>query len=187
MAAPDRELDVLMDATGLDFTFATCHKTSSHDVAGSRYTPTAMDKGGAHIRGKEDNINPATCVSCHGNGPHKKEERLNQHATKVACQRWCVDHWSTAGERDAEGKQVVRKDDKGRIIYGSRKGTFTLGENVKPEYFWFNGDVNYTLVTDKIEKSQDVTRINWLGGSPTDGKSLSGRSRSSAVHSLSTR
>ncbi|MBL8413517.1 MAG: tetrathionate reductase family octaheme c-type cytochrome [Propionivibrio sp.] len=185
MAAPDRELDVHMDATGLDFTCATCHKTSSHDVAGSRYTPTAMDKGGAHIRGKEDNSNPATCVSCHGNGPHKKEERLNQHATKVACQTCHIPafarggvatkmnwDWSTAGERDAEGKQVVRKDDKGRVIYESRKGTFTLGENVKPEYFWFNGDVNYTLVTDKIEKSEGVIRINWLGGSPTDGKSL---------------
>ncbi|MBK7422794.1 MAG: tetrathionate reductase family octaheme c-type cytochrome [Propionivibrio sp.] len=185
MAAPDRELDVHMDATGLDFTCATCHKTSSHDVAGSRYNPTAMDKDGVHIRGKVDNSNPATCVSCHGNGPHKKEERLNQHATKVACQTCHIPafarggvatkmswDWSTAGERDAEGKQVVRKDDKGRVIYESRKGTFTLGENVKPEYFWFNGDVNYTLVTDKIEKSEGVIRINWLGGSPTDGKSL---------------
>ena len=54
MAAPDRELDVHMDATGLDFTCATCHKTASHDVAGSRYTPTAVDTGGAHLRGKAD-------------------------------------------------------------------------------------------------------------------------------------
>ena len=42
MAAPDKELDVHMDAAGLDFTCATCHKTSSHDVAGSRYTPTGQ-------------------------------------------------------------------------------------------------------------------------------------------------
>lgn len=185
MAAPDRELDVHMDATGLDFTCATCHKTSSHDVTGSRYTPTAMDKGGAHIRGKEDKSSPATCVSCHGNGPHKKDALLNQHATKIACQTCHIPafarggvatkmswDWSTAGERDAEGKQIVRKDEKGRIIYESRKGTFTLGENVIPEYFWFNGDVNYTLVTDKIDKSDDAIRINWLGGSPTDGKSM---------------
>ena len=27
-------------------------------------------------------------------------------------------------------------------------------------------------MTDKIEKSEGVIRINWLGGSPTDGKSL---------------
>ena len=115
MAAPDRDLDVHMDATGLDFTCATCHKTSSHDVAGSRYTPTAVDKDGAHVRGTADNSNPATCVSCHGNGPHKKEERLNQHANKIACQTCHIPayarggiatkmswDWSAAGEKDAD-------------------------------------------------------------------------------------
>lgn len=185
LAAPDKDLDVHMDATGLDFTCATCHKTSSHDVAGSRYTPTGKDTGAAHIRGKVDNTNPATCVSCHDISPHKKKSVLNRHAAKVACQtchipafarggvatkmRW---DWSKAGERDAEGKHIVRKDEKGRVIYESRKGAFELAENVIPEYMWFNGDVNYTLVTDKVEKSSAVTKINWLGGSPTDGKSL---------------
>ena len=184
MAAPDKELDVHMDASGLDFTCATCHKASSHDVAGSRYTPTAQDKKGAHLRGKADNGNPATCVSCHGNGPHEKA-RLNQHTAKIACQTCHIPSyarggiatkmtwdWSTAGQRDAEGKHIVKKDAKGRIIYESRKGDFTLAENVKPEYAWFNGHVEYTLLTDKIEKTEQRTRINKLGGSPADGKSM---------------
>ena len=42
MAAPDFELDVHMDASGLDFTCATCHKTSAHDVAGSRYAAASF-------------------------------------------------------------------------------------------------------------------------------------------------
>ncbi len=185
MAAPDRDLDVHMDATGLDFTCATCHKTSSHDVAGSRYTPIAKDDGGVHIRGKADNSNPATCVSCHDSTPHKQDARLNQHASKLACQTCHIPEyarggvptkmswdWSKAGERDAEGKHVTRKDAKGHIIYESRKGAFTLGENVRPEYMWFNGEVNYTLVTDKVDKADGITKINWLGGSPSDGKSL---------------
>ena len=185
LAAPDKDLDVHMDATGLDFTCATCHKASSHDVAGSRYTPTAQDKGGAHVRGKDDKSNPATCVSCHDNTPHKQDARLNQHASKIACQtchipeyarggvptkmRW---DWSKAGERDASGQQITRKDAKGHIIYESRKGSFELGENVKPEYFWFNGDVTYTLVTDKVDKANGITKINRLGGSASDGKSM---------------
>ena len=185
MAAPDKELDVHMDAAGLDFTCATCHKTSSHDVAGSRYSPTAKDAKGAHLRGAGGNGNPATCVSCHGTGPHKKEARLNEHATKVACQTCHIPafarggvatkmtwDWSTAGQRDAKGQPITRKDDKGRITYESRKGDFTLAENVKPEYAWFNGEVKYTLLTDKIEKSGQPTRINTLGGSAADGKSL---------------
>jgi octaheme c-type cytochrome (tetrathionate reductase family) len=185
MAAPDKDLDVHMDASGLDFTCAACHKASSHDVAGSRYAPTAKDTKGAHIRGAVDESNPATCVSCHGNGPHKKEARLNQHASKVACQTCHIPSfarggiatkmywdWSTAGQRDANGKHIERKDAKGRLTYESRKGDFILAENVKPEYVWFNGQVNYTLITDKIDASSEVIRINTLGGSASDGKSL---------------
>ena len=187
LSAPDRELDVHMDATGLDFTCATCHKASNHDVAGSRYVPTAQDKKGARMPGRTDNGNPATCVACHGNTPHKlaKGARLNQHAIKIACQTCHIPafarggiatkmiwDWSTAGQRDAEGKHIVRKDAKGHITYDSRKGDFILAENVKPEYVWFNGHVDFTLVTDKVEKSEQHTRINRLGGSPTDGKSM---------------
>jgi octaheme c-type cytochrome (tetrathionate reductase family) len=185
MAAPDKDLDVHMDASGLDFTCAACHKASSHDVAGSRYAPTAKDTKGAHMRGAIDESNPATCVSCHGNGPHKKEARLNQHASKVACQTCHIPSfarggiatkmywdWSTAGQRDANGKHIERKDAKGRLTYESRKGDFVLAENVKPEYVWFNGQVNYTLITDKIDASSEVIRINTLGGSANDGKSL---------------
>ena len=185
MAAPDKELDVHMDASGLDFTCATCHKTSSHDVAGSRVTPTAKDTKGAHVRGSTGNGNPATCVSCHGNGPHKTNVRLNQHTAKLACQTCHIPafarggiatkmnwDWSTAGQRDAEGKHIVRKVAKGHITYESRKGDFVLAENVKPQYVWFNGLVNYTLLTDKLDTSSPVTHINTLGGSPTDGKSL---------------
>ncbi len=187
MAAPDKALDVHMDASGLDFTCATCHKGSSHDVVGSRYTPTAKDgKASAHLRGSPDNTaNPATCVSCHSQAPHKRDARLNQHATKLACQTCHIPafarggvatkmswDWSTAGQRDAQGQQITRKDAKGRITYESRKGDFTLAENVKPEYMWFNGEVKYTLLTDKVEKSDQPTPINRMGGSPTDGKSM---------------
>jgi octaheme c-type cytochrome (tetrathionate reductase family) len=179
LAAPTKDIDVHMDAEGLDFTCGTCHKSSSHDVAGSRYTPTAKDDKGIQVRGKAGSGNPATCVACHDNAPHKKEARLNQHATKIACQTCHVPtyarggiatkmtwDWSTAGKRDAEGKHITLKDAKGRITYESRKGDFTLAENVKPEYAWFNGEVKYTLLTDKIEKSEQRTPINRMGGSP---------------------
>jgi octaheme c-type cytochrome (tetrathionate reductase family) len=185
MAAPDKDLDVHMDAAGLDFTCATCHQGSSHDVAGSRYVPTARDDKGAHLRGSAAGGNPATCVSCHDKAPHKQAPRLNQHATKLACQTCHIPafarggvatkmtwDWSTAGMRDPGGKQIVHKDAKGRIIYESRKGHFTLAENVVPEYAWFNGEVTYTLLADKIQKGDRPTPINRMGGSPTDGKSL---------------
>ena len=185
LASPDRELDVHMDATGLDFTCGTCHTTSSHDVAGSRYAPTAVERKGALMRGKVDQRSPATCVACHDNAPHKTDARLNHHAVKIACQTCHIPSyarggvatktswdWSTAGKLGPDGKAVLLKDTKGRVIYDSKKGDFTVAENVKPEYVWFNGDVNYTLLGDKIEGGDQVVRINWLGGSASDGKSM---------------
>lgn len=189
MAVPDTDLDVHMDALGLDFTCGTCHATSSHDVPGSRYTPTAKDTGGAHMRGKQaEGGNPATCVACHDTTPHKTgahAERLNHHAGTVACQTCHIPEfarggvatkmawdWSTAGERDAQGKQIVRKDEKGKIVYESRKGDFVLGTNVKPEYRWFNGEITYTLLDDKIDPAHQPIGINRINGSAGDGKSL---------------
>ena len=185
LAAPDKAVDVHMDATGLDFSCATCHKTTGHDVPGSRYTPTAVDRAGAHLRGlaADGKRNPATCTACHGNAPHKTEARLNHHADKLACQTCHIPtyarggvatklvwDWSTSGQRDAQGQPLIKKDAKGHVIYDGRKGDFTLGENVVPEYVWFNGDVRYTLLGDKIA-ADGVTPINQLGGSPTDGRS----------------
>ncbi|MBI5163016.1 MAG: tetrathionate reductase family octaheme c-type cytochrome [Magnetospirillum sp.] len=188
LSAPDKEVDVHMDATGLDFTCGTCHQTSAHDVPGSRYAVTGRDKGGAHIRGDGKTSNPATCVACHGNAPHKAEPKaakLNHHADKLACQTCHVPamarggvptkmswDWSTAGKVDADGKQFSLKDEHGHVTYASHKGDFKLADNAKPRYQWFNGEVTYTLVTDKVEKSDTPVAINTLHGSAADGKSL---------------
>jgi octaheme c-type cytochrome (tetrathionate reductase family) len=192
LSAPDKELDVHMDATGLDFSCGTCHVTSAHDVPGSRSTPTAKDTRGAHIRGKAEGGNPTTCVACHGNAPHGKEaklldaraDKLNMHAETLACQTCHVPQfarggqatkmswdWSTAGKMNEQGKPFQKKDDKKHVIYDSRKGDFTLASDVVPEYQWFNGKVRFTLVNDKIDPTK-VVGINSFDGSPTDGKSL---------------
>ena len=184
LAAPDKELDVHMDSAGLDFTCSTCHRGSGHDVAGSRYAVTAIDKAGVLMRGQAAHRNPATCVSCHGNGPHKANDRLNVHANRIACQTCHVPkiarggvptkvfwNWQTSGKLN-NGKPIVTKDAKGHVTYDSRKGDFTLAEDFPPEYTWFNGDVQYTLLGDKVTKSDRPIGINRLSGSPTDGKSL---------------
>lgn len=185
LAAPDAELDIHMDAAGLDFSCATCHATSSHDVPGSRYKPAAKEKHSAFIRGKADQGNPATCQACHGNVPHKEKTRLNTHAEKIACQTCHVPtfarggvatkmswDWSTAGKKGPDGKHMTKKDEHNHVIYDTRKGDFILGQKVKPEYRWFNGDIKYTLLGDKVEKSDTPTPINRIGGSATDGRSM---------------
>lgn len=184
LEAPSKELDVHMDVKGNNFTCATCHKTEGHQVPGSRYAPTAMDKAAAHIRGKADKTNPATCQACHGQAPHKLA-KLNDHTGKLACQTCHIPSfarggnptkmswdWSTAGKLGPDGKPMVIKDDDGYDTYMTIKGNFKWAENVKPEYVWFNGTVKYTLIGDKIEKGDKPTQINHFEGSATDGKSM---------------
>ena len=111
--------------------------------------------------------------------------KLNHHTDKVACQTCHIPasarggvptkmhwDWSTAGKLSPEGKPMLKKDDKGHVIYDSRKGDFVVAENVKPEYAWFNGEVTYTLLGDTIDKANGVTLINALGGNASDGRSL---------------
>lgn len=188
LAAPEKELDFHMDALGLDFTCGTCHKAASHDVAGSRYTPSAKGEKHPPVRGMKDNSLALTCNSCHGSTPHQDgrlASKINNHTDKLACQTCHIPafarggvatkmawDWSTSGQRDEAGAPLIKKDNKGRVIYDGKKGDFTLAENVRPEYAWFNGSLTYTMLGDRVDKADGVLKINRIGGSPTDGKSL---------------
>jgi octaheme c-type cytochrome (tetrathionate reductase family) len=177
---PGKYLDVHMNEKGLNFSCATCHSTSSHQVAGSRYNVAAAVKGPAHIRGKADE-SPASCQSCHGNKPHpEKMARLNQHTDKIACQTCHIPEyarddigtelswdWSQATVMGPDGKPFARKDSAGRRAFDSKKGAWVWDSHVIPEYRWFNGVSTYKVIGDKIDPSK-VVKINEVGGSPDD-------------------
>jgi octaheme c-type cytochrome (tetrathionate reductase family) len=201
LGAPDRQIDVHMDALGNDFSCATCHLTTGHRVPGSRYAPTAKDRGGLHLRGRADPSNPATCEACHGNRPHSLDSMvnrkpppgftklglasmLNNHTEKIACQTCHIPamarggvptklfwDWSQAGKMGPDGKPQYIKNDTGQVVYDSKKGAFKLGEQVTPEYMWFNGTVKYRLLEEKVDKTDGILTLNRFEGSPNDGKS----------------
>lgn len=181
LTMPSKFLDVHMDKDGLNFSCATCHMTTGHDVPGSRYTPTAAyERPAAYIPGQRE-VNLTACESCHSPNPHKME-RMNRHADKIACETCHIPEyarggkatktwwdWSTMGKMDKDGKPFKRKGPLGDE-YDSKKGDFKYETNVIPEYIWFNGKVNYTLRETKLDPSK-VVKINSFEGSPTDGKS----------------
>lgn len=177
-----RALDVHMGLDGGDFRCSTCHQTESHVVPGSRIQVSAVDDNRAIRRGEQTDRNPATCQACHGNAPHEEgamASRLNEHTRALACQTCHIPafarggvptkmawDWSTGGQLDEEGKPFQRKDDDGHVIYDSKKGDFTLGENVVPEYVWFNGDVTFTTTETRIDPDSAPVPINTYHGTP---------------------
>jgi len=181
-------LDVHMAAKhkgGAGFTCATCHTSDGHKLSGSRFAMTAADPHGPALRGGDEaGRNAASCQSCHGDRPHREGlfdvQRLNHHSSKLACQACHVPRfarggvatkmawdWSTAGRLSPEGKPMQVKDAQGHVTYDSKKGDFVLGENVVPQYRWFNGTVEYTLQTDRIDPS-GLVQINRFRGGPGD-------------------
>jgi octaheme c-type cytochrome (tetrathionate reductase family) len=171
LEAPDAALDVHMDSKGLNFKCTSCHRTSSHDVPGSRYGPMGVT---------------LTCNQCHSETPHtsKDGKDLNRHVKQIACQTCHIPtfarggvptkmawDWSTAGKRGPDGKPLVKRNNEGYDVYNGTKGDFTLAENVVPQYVWFDGRMRYTLATDKLDPAKGPIYINKFEGSPNDGRS----------------
>ncbi len=163
---PSVELDVHMSPEGEDMSCTDCHTSEGHVVSGSRYSMNSTDE--------------ETCESCH-EGPVHEFEMLNDHIDSIACQTCHIPEyarggvptkmewdWSQAGQLDENGKFIVVKDESGHSVYDGRKGAFVLGEDVEPVYIWFNGDLDYTLLTDEFDPADAPIVINAPGGSRED-------------------
>ncbi len=183
MDAPDTFIDVHMDADGLNFTCSTCHTTDAHMVTGSRYAATGKDTTGMDYPGKKGDNSRATCVSCHGERP-MKDEKLNDHTDKIACQTCHIPHfargdypskmwwdWSQAGKMNKDGQPMSVLDKAGNEIYNTKKGDFIWEQDVIPKYRWFNGAVEYTLPGQKFDP-KGIVEINKFRGSADDPNAL---------------
>lgn len=162
-------LDVHMSAQGGDFACQSCHTAGGHQIAGSRYHFQPSDPEGRE---------PASCESCHGSGPHARlgVGRLNRHAEVLACTACHVPEfarggvatkvwwdWSTAGRLDAAGEPYVERNEQGKPVYATKKGTLRWAENVVPDYAWYDGNIVYTLPGEPIDPESTV-QLNRIAG-----------------------
>jgi len=171
---PSKELDVHMAVDGANFDCVRCHTTEAHAIAGRCYKhPASNDPNLSLIN--DDQIKRITCVSCHTTKPHEPGHKANDHTDKVACQSCHVPEfarggiatkmwwdWSLAGDKEFKGE-----DQYGRHNYDPKKGEFRWEVDVVPEYYWFNGVMNYTLLTDTIDPESTV-KVNYPVGSRND-------------------
>ncbi|AHF03871.1 cytochrome C [Marichromatium purpuratum 984] len=187
---PPHELDVHMDAAGLNFSCTACHITKQHVWAGSRYKIVSRDTEGTGQPGERRDV--ATCESCHGLSPHPIDSlralKLNDHVASVACQTCHIPEfarggvatitdwdWRTAGRtRDGEGYHehgYTQGNGEHRYTYKSIKGDFVYDEDIVPEYAWFDGQMHYTTIDTKFDDSQQPIEINGFEGNREDGNS----------------
>ncbi|MCB0747765.1 MAG: tetrathionate reductase family octaheme c-type cytochrome [Ignavibacteriae bacterium] len=169
MFYPTNEIDVHMDADGVDLQCVDCHTTEQHTIAGKMYSLSSM------------NHNRAFCEDCHTSTPHSKEI-LNEHTLKVACQTCHIPiyakekstkmfwDWSKAGKLK-NGEPYSEEDSLGNHTYLSIKGSFVWERDIKPEYQWFNGTASHYLEGDIISDTTKPLVMNQLNGSYSDSES----------------
>ncbi len=177
----DEHVDVHMAADGNDFDCVTCHTTVNHRISGRCYTTPAAKEKAMKFPIKPDESSRIYCESCHSNHPHKIQ-KINDHVDKVACQSCHIPimakanptkmwwDWSKAGKMDENGKPMVLHDSLDGFevdIYHTKKGEFKWARNIEPEYFWYNGSIGATVVSDKIDPSK-VVEVNEIHGSYDD-------------------
>ncbi len=180
LLTPDRQLDVHMDADGLNFACTRCHTATSHKIEGLFYSVPVTTKYKSAM--PSDSKSRIACESCHSSRPHKTNSKLNDHTARIACEtchvpllakklptlvRW---DWSTAGKFKEGHKFIVKKDSLGKVSYHTKKGSLTWAKNVVPEYSWFNGIITHVLATDTIDETRPV-RMTILHGDKNDPKS----------------
>lgn len=173
---PSRELDVHMNSEGANFTCQRCHSTDAHFISGRTYKQPAFTDRRSLI--EDDLVKRISCESCHTATPHAVGHKANDHTDKVACQSCHIPafarvkptkmywDWSTAGKMK-DGKPYKVKGEFGKASYMTKKGHFVWEKNVQPEYFWYNGKMDYLLVTDKIDPTK-VVRVNFVEGDKDD-------------------
>ncbi|MBF0351490.1 MAG: tetrathionate reductase family octaheme c-type cytochrome [SAR324 cluster bacterium] len=136
-----------------DLLCVDCHRTQNHNIPGTAYSVSVTSRNGVD------------CIACH-EGTHQ-DKRINTHIASLACQTCHIPKyakkiptktdwdWSKAGD-------VSRKDDP--HVYLRIKGEFIYGQDLTPEYYWFNMNVDRYLLGDLINP-ETVTDINKpLGG-----------------------
>jgi octaheme c-type cytochrome (tetrathionate reductase family) len=166
LTKPKRAMDVHMAVDGANMDCVDCHKGSKHTIPGKALS-VSVSMGGTTL----------DCSTCHAGTPHKNE-RLNMHANKIACQTCHIPtfsrtlptkvwwDWSTAGQDKKSGK-----DKYGQKTFDKMKGDFKWAKNVAPSYMWFDGNVDRVQMGETIDPSK-VVHLNYPQGQRDKGAKI---------------
>lgn len=165
-------VDVHMSTEGANFSCTECHTTHAHKIAGRCFTIPGFEQREHYVPGQVSDANFLACESCHDAAPHH-DQKLNDHTDKVACQTCHIPKlargnptkmwwdWSKAGDKK-DGKPYQTMSDVNGIerpSYDSKKGEFVWAQDAMPQYAWFNGQVDYSFIGDKIDDETPGSKL----------------------------
>ncbi len=152
LADPRTAIDLHMGT--LNMRCQDCHSTVDHRIAGMSLSAPAVE-------------GRVSCEKCHGLTPHgvagALSRHLDDHIRAVACETCHIPtfaqvsptllrrDFSTAGQDRPE-----RRDRYGMPEYDKKFGNLTWGQNLVPEYLWYDGTRKAALLGDKIDVSSPV-------------------------------
>ncbi|MFH1468003.1 MAG: tetrathionate reductase family octaheme c-type cytochrome [Pseudomonadota bacterium] len=157
LTLPSARMDVHMGAHGM--TCQDCHRTRAHDIPGCSLG-VCMDRSAR-----------VACTDCHDEAPHG-DQRLDDHTDSVACQSCHIPAMATdvptklSWDWSQAGRDDVPQDHYSYLKY---KGRFVFGQDVQPEYRWYDADapVARYITGDPVVPGQ-VLALNTLCGSARD-------------------
>lgn len=174
LVEPEFALDVHMSSEKLDFACQDCHTANEHKISGRYNDRSAFVDHELNMGRDSREGNNVSCESCHGATPHNERE-IDNHTAKVACASCHIPEmargpyltklswdWSTAGKKK-DGKPYTEEqvfDGVEHHSYMSKKGTFTWGRNVVPEYRWYKGELKQKTLLDTIDPTMAPIDIN---------------------------
>jgi octaheme c-type cytochrome (tetrathionate reductase family) len=174
-----RSVDVHLSKDGAGMVCTDCHGAKSHEVSGPDYGAPADRREQPKFAGEA--MSRMACTACHTTSPHASFV-LNRHYRKVACQTCHIPAfargglasnlswtWSTAG-RLKGGRAYEDKDENGLETYNTIHGDMVWAKNVRPEYVFYDGSMDFTLLTDTLPATRPVV-LNPLHGSYVDPQS----------------
>ena len=177
LKAPRTE-DVHMSRQGAGMDCVDCHTTSEHKVGGPNYVIPADRRDEPKFAG--ESISRMACPACHTVAPHQSYV-LNRHYQKIACQTCHIPafargerptntfwDWATSG-RLKDGRPYEEKGANGWPTYTSMRGKMVWERNVKPTYVWYNGNLDFLRLTDKLPAARPLV-LNPAEGSYADPK-----------------
>ncbi len=162
LVKPTRDIDVHMGGSS-NMGCSACHSAEKHVIKGQ--SMLVSDGNGPR----------AACTDCHNDPKIHKNQFVEKHTKKVACQACHIPiiakssptkvwwDWSKAGDKNRKPKH----DAFGMEDYIAIKGEFKWNMNFMPEYFWYNGKVDRVLGGDKIDPTK-IVKINTPQGSRHD-------------------